>query len=59
MPPDLAYSLDEVTQLNADPFAALNALLSDYNASHIGKTEHTPLWLFARDAAAAASVSTP
>jgi ribosomal protein S18 acetylase RimI-like enzyme len=52
MPPDLLpLALDDVTRAGEDPFAALNALLGDYNAEHLGRTTHLPLWLFARDAA--------
>src|SRR3982750_1458321 len=43
-------SLDEVSRSAEDPFAALNALLHDYNTGHIGPAKHVPLWLFARDA---------
>src|SRR5215204_1348273 len=43
-------TFDEVAQFE-DPFAALNAMLHDYNTGHIGPTQHVPLWLFARDAA--------
>src|SRR5262249_52751166 len=41
--------LDEGTQPAADPFAALNALLTEYNNEQVGPTIHVPLWLFARD----------
>jgi GNAT superfamily N-acetyltransferase len=52
MPPDLRpLSLDEVTVSAEDPFATLNAMLNDYNAQHVGRATHVPLWLFARDAA--------
>ncbi len=44
-------SFEEVTQAAEDPFAALNAILNDYNAGHVGTAKHVPLWLFARDAA--------
>ena len=47
----LPLSLDEVTQSAEDPFAALNAMLNEYNAGHVGPAKHVPLWLFARDAA--------
>jgi len=51
MSPDLpALTLDDVTR-SEDPFATLNALLGDYNAAHVGRAMHVPLWLFARDAA--------
>ena len=43
-------SLDEVTQSGEDPFATLNALLTEYNTSHTGPAQQVPLWLFARDA---------
>jgi GNAT superfamily N-acetyltransferase len=43
-------SLDEVTRVGEDPFAKLNALLTDYNVEHAGPANHVPLWLFARDA---------
>jgi GNAT superfamily N-acetyltransferase len=43
--------LDEVSRAGEDPFAALNALLNDYNASKGAPWQHNPLWLFARDAA--------
>ena len=43
-------TLDDVTR-SEDPFATLNALLNDYNAGHVGRAMHVPLWLFARDAA--------
>jgi ribosomal protein S18 acetylase RimI-like enzyme len=42
-------SLEEVTQLAEDPFAALNAILGDYNTGHVGPAKHVPLWIFARD----------
>src|SRR6476660_5040228 len=42
-------SLDEVTQPAEDPFAALNAMLNEYNLGHVGPANHVPLWLFARD----------
>lgn len=46
MPNELpALLLDEVSQPAEDPFAALNAMLSD----HVGPARHVPLWLFARD----------
>ena len=44
-------ALDDVTRSGEDPFATLNALLGDYNAEHVGRAAHVPLWLFARDAA--------
>jgi GNAT superfamily N-acetyltransferase len=44
-------SLDEITQPAQDPFAALNALLNEYNIGHVGPARHVPLWLFARDPA--------
>jgi Acetyltransferase (GNAT) family len=44
-------SLEEVTQPAEDPFAALNAMLNEYNLGHVGPANHVPLWLFARDAA--------
>lgn len=44
-------SFEEVTQAAEDPFAALNAILNDYNVQHVGPVKHVPLWLFARDAA--------
>ncbi len=47
----LPLSLDEVTQTAEDPFAALNAMLNEYNTGHVGPPRHVPLWLFARDAA--------
>ena len=43
--------LDEVSQANEDPFAVLNGLLNDHNAAQGAPWQHTPLWLFARDAA--------
>jgi len=43
--------LEEVTQPAEDPFAALNALLGDYNIEQAGQPNHIPLWLFARDPA--------
>ena len=43
-------TLDDVTRLNEDPFAALNRLLDDYNTAQIGPAKFVPLWLFARDA---------
>jgi hypothetical protein len=42
-------SLDEVTQTAENPFAAVNTLLSDFNAGHVGPTTQVPLWLLARD----------
>ena len=42
-------SFDEVTQPAADPFAALNAMLNEYNIEQVGPANHVPLWLFARD----------
>ena len=42
-------SLDEVTQTAENPFAAVNTLLNDFNAGHVGPTKHVPLWLLARD----------
>jgi GNAT superfamily N-acetyltransferase len=47
----LPLSLDEVTQSTEDPFAALNAMLDEYNTGHVGPAKHVPLWLFARDSA--------
>ena len=47
----LPLAFDEVTQSAEDPFASLNAMLSEYNAGHVGPAKHVPLWLFARDAA--------
>jgi ribosomal protein S18 acetylase RimI-like enzyme len=44
-------SLEEVTQSGEDPFAALNAMLNDYNTGNVGPANHVPLWLFARDPA--------
>lgn len=44
-----ALVLDEVTQSAQDPFAALNAILNEYNIEHVGPSNHVPLWLFARD----------
>ena len=44
-------SFEEITQAAEDPFAALNTILNDYNAGHVGPAKHVPLWLFARDAA--------
>lgn len=44
-----ALSLDEVSQSAEDPFSALNAILNDYNAEHLGPEKQVPLWLFARD----------
>jgi ribosomal protein S18 acetylase RimI-like enzyme len=41
--------LEDVTQLAQDPFAALNAMLNEYNAEQVGPANHMPLWLFARD----------
>jgi GNAT superfamily N-acetyltransferase len=41
--------LEEVTQPAQDPFAALNAVLREYNIEHVGPANHIPLWLFARD----------
>jgi ribosomal protein S18 acetylase RimI-like enzyme len=43
--------LEEVTQPAQDPFAALNAVLRDYNIEQVGPANHIPLWLFARDPA--------
>jgi len=42
-------SLEEVSRAAEDPFAALNAILSEYNNEHVGPANHVPLWLFARD----------
>lgn len=42
-------SIDEVTPSSEDPFAALNAILNEYNAGQVGPANHVPLWLFARD----------
>ena len=47
----LPLSLDEVTRSTEDPFAALNAMLDEYNTGHVGPAKHVPLWLFARDTA--------
>lgn len=44
-------SLDEVSHPAEDPFAALNAILNEYNTGHVGPPKHVPLWLFARDPA--------
>lgn len=44
-------SLDDVTQAGEDPFAALNAILNQYNTAHTGAARHVPLWVFARDPA--------
>ena len=44
-------SFDEVTRPAEDPFAALNAMLNEYNTGQAGPVKHVPLWLFARDAA--------
>ena len=44
-------SLEEVTHPAEDPFAALNAMLNEYNLGHVGPANHVPLWLFARDPA--------
>ena len=44
-------SMEEVSRVAEDPFAALNAMLSHYNVGHVGPANHVPLWLFARDAA--------
>jgi len=41
--------LEEVTQPAADPFAVLNAMLSEFNIEQVGPANHVPLWLFARD----------
>ena len=49
--PLLPLSLDDVTRPGDNPFAALDKLLSDYNAGHAGPANHVPLWLLARDAA--------
>ncbi len=46
-----SLTLDDVTQFDEDPFAMLNAILSDHNTRNIGPTKHVPLWLFARDPA--------
>jgi len=43
-------TLDEITQAGEDPFATLNGLLSDYNATKGTWRQQVPLWLFARDA---------
>jgi ribosomal protein S18 acetylase RimI-like enzyme len=45
----LRLSIDEVTPAAEDPFAALNTILNEYNANHVGPAGHLPLWLFARD----------
>ena len=42
-------SFDEVTQAAENPFAAVNALLADYNKAQFGEPHHVPLWLLARD----------
>ena len=42
-------ALEEVTQSAEDPFAALNSMLSEYNAGRVGPANHLPLWVFARD----------
>lgn len=42
--------LEEVSKAGEDPFAALNGLLNDYNASKGAPWQYSPLWLFARDA---------
>jgi len=42
-------SLDDVTQTAENPLARISALLSDFNAGHVGPTKHVPLWLLARD----------
>jgi GNAT superfamily N-acetyltransferase len=47
----LPLSLDDVTQSAEDPFAALNAMLNEYNIGHVGPAKYVPLWLFARDTA--------
>jgi GNAT superfamily N-acetyltransferase len=44
-------ALEEVTHPAEDPFAALNAMLNEYNVGHVGPANHVPLWLFARDTA--------
>jgi ribosomal protein S18 acetylase RimI-like enzyme len=52
MPTELApLLLEEVTQPAQDPFAALNAVLREYNIEQVGPANHIPLWLFARDPA--------
>jgi ribosomal protein S18 acetylase RimI-like enzyme len=43
--------LEEVTKPAQDPFAALNALLREYNIEQVGPANQIPLWLFARDPA--------
>jgi GNAT superfamily N-acetyltransferase len=43
--------LEEVTQPAQDPFAALDAVLREYNIEQVGPANHIPLWLFARDPA--------
>lgn len=43
--------LEEVTHPAQDPFAALNAVLREYNIEQAGPANHIPLWLFARDPA--------
>jgi ribosomal protein S18 acetylase RimI-like enzyme len=48
VPPSL--SIDEVARAHEDPFAALHAILDDYNTGHVGPAKHLPLWIFARDA---------
>lgn len=42
-------ALEEITQSAEDPFAALNAMLREYNTGQVGPPNHVPLWLFARD----------
>jgi len=49
MPNMAHFSIEEVTQLAVDPFAELNAMLSEYNSERVGPANHIPLWLFARD----------
>src|SRR5262245_3694581 len=44
-------SMEEVSRVAEDPFAALNAMLSHYNVGHVGPANHVPLLLVARDAA--------
>ena len=43
-------ALEEITQSAEDPFAALNAMLREYNVGQVGPANHVPLWVFARDA---------
>jgi len=43
-------ALEEITQSAEDSFAALNAMLREYNVGQVGPANHVPLWVFARDA---------